>query len=194
MKVIRQIYDWMGTKVHSPHGLTWLATLFFIEASFFVVPVDPLLILFCIEDNRRSFFYAAVATIASVTGGLFGYLIGAVLWEHIGTTLVTWLISEATFNNLVIKYKEHEALAVLIGGFTPIPYKAITISAGFCKLPIIPFVVYSTIARGARFFLVAGAIRYWGKTIKQYIDKYFNYLVILFIFIVVVSCALLKGR
>ncbi len=193
MKVIRRVYDWMGKKVHSSYGLAWLAGLFFIEASFFVVPVDPLLILFCIENNRRSFFYAAIATIASVTGGVFGYMIGAILWDSIGINLVNWLISEATFNGLVLKYKLYETWAILIGGFSPIPYKAVTISAGFCKLPLIPFIFYSTIARGARFFLVAGAIRLWGAHIKNCIDRYFNYLVIAFVIIFVVSCTLLKG-
>lgn len=193
MKVIRQIYDWMGTKVHSSYGLAWLAVLFFIEASFFIVPVDPLLILFCIEDNRRSFFYAAIATIASVAGGVFGYFIGAVLWESIGINLVNWLISEETFNGIVLKYQLYDHWAILIGGFTPIPYKAVTISAGFCNLSLFSFVFYSTIARGARFFMVAGAIRLWGAHIKNCIDRYFNYLVLAFVVIFVMSCTLLKG-
>ncbi len=193
MKVIRHVYDWMGTKVHSSYALAWLSILFFIEASFFVIPVDPLLILFCIEDNRRSWFYATVATISSVFGGVFGYFIGAILWESIGINLVNWIISEATFNGLVQKYALYQNWAILVGGFTPIPYKAVTISAGFCKLPLLPFIGYSLIARGARFFLVAGAIRLWGAHIKHCIDRYFNYLVLAFLALFVVSCTLLKG-
>lgn len=192
MKFVRHAYDWMGSKVHSSHALLWLAVLFFIEASFFIIPVDPLLILFCIEDNRRVWFYATMATFFSVLGGVFGYFIGAVLWDSIGTTLVNWLISQATFNGLVHKYTLYQNWAVLIGGFTPVPYKAVTISAGFCKLPLLPFIGYSTLARGARFFLIAGAIRLWGIQIKDSIDKYFNYLVLVFVVILVFSCALLK--
>jgi len=192
LKVIRRIYDWMGSKVESPHAIWWLAGLFFIESSVFIIPVDPLLILFCVTNNKRSLYYATVATVASVAGGIFGYAIGAFMWKSVGASLVTWLISEATFNSIVEKYKIYENWAVLIAGFTPVPYKAVTISAGFCGLSFLPFVFYSTIARGARFFMLAGAITLWGPRIKVFIDKYFNHLVILFALLVIVSCLILK--
>lgn len=192
MTWIRRVYDWMGSKVESPYADWWLAFMFFIESSVFFIPVDPLLILFCINNNKRSLYYAAIATVSSVLGGLFGYAIGAFMWHTVGTTLVTWLISESTFNAIVAKYKIYQNWAVLIAGFTPVPYKAVTISAGFCKLAILPFIFYSTIARGARFFLVAGAIRIWGAQIKGFIDRYFNHLVVLFALLVIVSCLILK--
>ena len=193
MKFIRTIYDWMGKKAHSPYGLVWLCTLFFIESSFFIVPVDPLLILFCVEHRKRSFFFAAVATISSVLGGIFGYIIGSLLWQTIGATLVNLVLSPQTFALAVHRYQLYETWAVLIGALTPIPYKAITISAGFCKLPIIPFILYSIIGRGARFFMLASAIYIWGEHIKGFIDKYFNYLVIAFTLIVMLSCLALKA-
>jgi membrane protein YqaA with SNARE-associated domain len=161
MKIIRTLYDWMGTKVDSYYANTWLSLLFFIEA-FFFIPVDPLLILFCVQKNKRSLYYATVATLSSVIGGFVGYMIGAVMWNSIGIKLVSWIISEQTFHNAVLKYKLYQNWAVLIAGFTPLPYKAITLSAGFCNLPLIPFLVFSLISRGARFFLVAGIIRIWG--------------------------------
>ncbi len=193
MRSIRRVYDWFGTRVHSPYAYWWLVGLFFIESSFFFIPVDPLLILFCVEDKRRSIFFATIATLASVFGGIFGYLIGWLLWDSIGITLVRWIISEATFAHVVGKYTLYQAWAVFIAGFTPVPYKAVTISAGFCKLPFIPFVFYSAISRGLRFFLVAGSIRLWGDHIKIFIEKYFNYLVIVFTIVLVLSCSVLKG-
>jgi len=193
MKVVRNVYDWMGTKVQSPLAIWWLAGLFFIESSFFFIPVDPLLILFCIEDNRRSFYYAAIASVASVFGGMFGYFIGYAMWNTVGIKLVEWIISRATFDALVAKYTMYESWAVFIAGFTPVPYKAVTISAGFCKLPFVPFVVYSFLARSARFFLVAGVIRLWGNSIKVIIDRYFNYLVVAFTILLLLSCSVLKG-
>ncbi len=193
MKFIRRIYDWMGSKAHSRHGLVWLFALFFIEASVFIVPVDPLLILFCVEHRKKSFFFATLATIASVLGGIAGYMIGYLLWDTVGARLVDLLISQATFQTVVARYELYQAWAVLLGAFTPIPYKAVTISAGFCKLSIVPFIIYSIIGRGARFFLVAGAIYAWGARIKVFIDKYFNYLVIAFTLILVLSCLVLKG-
>jgi membrane protein YqaA with SNARE-associated domain len=193
MKFLRRIYDWMGKKAHSKHGLVWLCALFFVEASFFIIPIDPLLILFCVEHRQRSFFFATLATISSVAGGIFGYLIGYLLWDTIGITLVNALISQETFQVVVGRYKIYQSWAVLIGALTPVPYKAITISAGFCKLPIIPFIIYSIIGRGARFYLIAGAIYLWGARIKNFIDKYFNYLAIAFTIIVILSCSALKG-
>jgi membrane protein YqaA with SNARE-associated domain len=192
MTFIRDIYDWMGSKVGTRYADIWLVVLFFVEASFFFIPVDPLLILYCLSNNRRSFYYASLATVASVVGGVFGYLIGAMLWQSVGMLLVKWLISEATFYSIVAKYKIYQNWAVLIAGFTPVPYKAVTISAGFCNLPLAPFIFYSFIARGARFFLVAGAIKIWGPAIKVFIDKYFNYLVVAFAAIVILSCTVLK--
>jgi membrane protein YqaA with SNARE-associated domain len=188
MKVVRATYDWMGSKVYSRHAEMWLFVLFFIESSFFIIPVDPLLILFCIHNNRRSLYYASLATAASVAGGAFGYAIGAFMWQSVGAQLVTWLISEATFQGLVLKYKLYQTWAVLLGGFTPVPYKAVTISAGFCHLSFIPFIFYSLIARGARFFLVASAIFIWGPQIKTFIDRYFNLLVVVFTLLVIFSC------
>lgn len=190
-KFIRDTYDWMGSKADSPYALIWIFVLFLAESCIFFIPVDPLLILFCIQENKKSFFYASIATVASVIGGLFGYMIGFLAWESIGPKLIGLLFSRQTFTNLVAQYKLHENLAVLIAGFTPVPYKAVTISAGFCKLPIIPFIIASFVARGARFFLIAGLIRFWGPAIKVFIDRYFDKLVILFTLIVFVSCYLL---
>ena len=192
MNFIRRMYDWMGTKVHSTYAEAWLVALFFIEASFFVIPVDPLLILYCIENNKRSLYYATIATIASVLGGLFGYAIGFLMWDSIGIKLVDWIISEATFSQVVAKYKLYQNWVVLVAGFTPVPYKAITISAGFCKLPLMPFIIFSLIGRGARFFLIAGAIRLWGGYIKIFIDRYFNYLAVGFTIIVILSFNVLR--
>lgn len=191
MKFIRKIYDWMGNKVHSPYASYWLAFLFFIEA-FFFFPVDPLLILFCVNDNKKSMRFASIATTSSVVGGIFGYAIGALMWQSVGSSLVSWAISEQTFNQAISKYQLHQNWAVLIAGFTPLPYKAITLSAGFCKLSLAPFIFFSFISRGARFFLLAGAIRIWGSEIKRIIDQYFNQLVILFTILLILSFWLLK--
>lgn len=189
-KLIRRVYDWMGTKVESPYADWWLIFLFFIESSFLLIPVDPLLILYCITKPSKSLYYATITTLSSVVGGLFGYLIGAVLWKSIGIVLVKWLISEATFYQLVAKYKIYQNWAVLFAGFAPVPYKAVTISAGFCNLAIIPFTICSFIGRGGRFFLIAASIWMWGPRIKIFIDKYFNHLVVAFTVIVILSIKL----
>ena len=188
---IRRLYDWMGSFVHSPYGDFILAAFFFIEAIFFF-PSDPLLILFCIERQKKSLYYATVATFASVLGGIAGYYIGLSVWEVIGQRLVTIFSTQETFNHLCVQYKLYQNWAVLIAGFTPLPYKLVTLTAGFCKLPLLPFIVCSFIARGARFYLVAGIIYIWGATIKEYIDKYFNTLVFAFLLLVVLTVVIFK--
>jgi len=147
MRWLKKIYDWMGTKVGSVYADWWLAFLFFIESSVLIIPVDPLLILYCLADRRRVYWYAFLTTASSVAGGLFGYMLGAVLWQSVGIVLVKWLITEQTFYEFVARYKIYQHWAVLIAGFMPVPYKAVTISAGFCNLPIIPFLINSTNTR-----------------------------------------------
>ena len=191
MNFLKKTYDWLGEKIHSPYANTWLSGLFFIEA-FFFIPVDPLLILYCVQNRKKSFTYATIATLSSVAGGVFGYFIGAALWNSVGVKLVSWAISEQTFAKAVLTYKTYQNWAVFIAGFTPLPYKAITLSAGFCGLPIIPFIICSLLSRGARFFLVAGILRIWGEQVRRFIDRFFNQLLILFVFLVAISFWFLK--
>ena len=194
--MLKRLYDRMGKKVHSRYATPFLGMLFFIEAIFFL-PTDPILILFCLEKRKQALWYATVATVASVIGGIAGYYIGFFLWETIGpqilhTKLVSSILSPKTFEYLCQQYKEHAGIAILIAGFSPITYKAATISAGICKLPLLQFIFFSLIARAARFYLLAIIIRTWGKQIKQYIDRYFNLLVILTVLIIVAGLWFLR--
>lgn len=188
LQAARRLYTWMGTRAHSKHAEPLLASLFFIEAIFFL-PTDPMLILYCLERRDRALRYATIATIASVLGGITGYFIGYTLWACAGNAIIhnpiiNYFISPGTFTYLCGQYQKYECWAILIAGFTPVPYKAATLTAGFCKLNLIPFIICSFIARGARFYLFAFAIRQWGKQMKQYIDRYFNLLVVLLMIIV----------
>jgi membrane protein YqaA with SNARE-associated domain len=188
---IRRLYDWMGSFVHSPYGEWILAAFFFIEAIFFF-PSDPLLILFCVEHQKKALWYATVATFASVLGGIAGYYIGYSVWSIVGHRLVALFSSQATFDHLCGQYKLYQNWAVLVAGFTPIPYKLVTLTAGFCKLPLLPFIVCSFIARAARFYLVGGVIYIWGATIKEYIDRYFNALLMIFVALIILTVAVLR--
>lgn len=188
---IRRLYDWMGSFVYSPYGDWVLAAFFFIEAIFFF-PSDPLLILFCVERQKKALYYATIATFASVLGGVAAYYIGYSVWAIVGETLVSIFTTQATFDHLCTQYKLYQNWAVLVAGFTPFPYKIVTLTAGFCKLPLLPFIACSFIARGARFYLVGGVIYIWGATIKEYIDRYFNVLLMIFLLMVVLTVTLLK--
>ncbi len=186
-RALRRLYDWMGTLVHQPSGIFILILFFFIEA-IFILPAGPLLILFCSERPRRSFFYAFVATIASVLGGIAAYHIGLYVWEQAGQKIVSFITTPEKFEYLCQQYRTHEAGAILIAGLTPLPYKVITLTAGFCRVPFIPFVVCSLIVRSIRLFLIGTVMFTWGAAIKNHIDRYFNSLVALFI--VIILCVL----
>ena len=188
--MLKRLYNWLGMQVHKPYAIPFLGVLFFIEAIFFV-SVDPLLILFCIERRMQALSLAGVATCASVLGGIAGYFLGFGIWEAVGQKLVNLILTQATFDSAIANFEKYQSWAVLIAGFTPIPYKAVTLAAGFCQLPLIPFIINSCIARGARFFLVAGVIYIWGERIKKYIDRYFNILVVLFVIILFTALWLL---
>lgn len=183
MQSIRYLYDWMGNQVHARHATKLLGFLFFLEG-FIFLPTDPMLVLYCLERRQHAFRFAAIATAASVLGGIVSYIIGYTLWLYAGTAIthnsvVNYLVKPETFNTLCSVFKTHAWFAMLVAGLMPIPYKAATITAGFCAVPLLPFIVCSIITRGLRFFLVAGALRLWGKQVKDYIDRYFNMLVIL---------------
>lgn len=182
MSGVKRVYDWMGNRVYSPYGDVILGALFYLEAIFFI-PTDPMLIIYCIERRDKAYYYATIATVCSVLGGLTGYYIGYTLWLTMGQQIihhpmVSYIMTPATFNHLCGLYKKYESLAILAAAFTPIPYKAATLTAGFCNLSLMPFIIASIIGRGARFYLYAITISIWGKQIKQYIDRYFNLLVL----------------
>src|SRR3990167_4618167 len=177
--MLHKIYSLVSQSSYSAYSTLILAILFFTEAIFFL-PVDPILIVFCAEDRKNSLWYGLIATLSSVAGGITSYYLGYILWESVGIKLISLISSMETFNLACSKYQVYEHWAVLIAGFTPFPYKIITISAGFCRLPFSTFVICSLISRGARFMLIAGIIKIYCEKIKHYIERYFNYLVILF--------------
>jgi len=194
--MLKRLYDWMGEKVHSPYATPFLSFLFFIEAIFFI-PVDPILILYCLERPNKSLWYATVATISSVVGGITAYIIGFFLWKTVGPQIIhsrpiTYLISPETFAYLCEQYEQYAHWALLVLGITPLPYKAATLSAGFCRISFLPFVLFSAIARGARFFLIALLLKRWGTQIKKYIDRYFYLLVVLTVIVIIVIVLLFK--
>ena len=168
-----------------------LCFLFYLEAIFFL-PTDPMLIVYCLERQDKAYRFATIALIGSVLGGLTGYLIGYFFWDYAGeailnSSVVQCVIPRNKFDDACSLYQKYEVAAILIAGFTPVPYKIATLTAGVCKLSIIPFIFASIIASGSRFFLLAGLIKKYGNQMREYIDRYFNVLVLLVLFIIGLS-------
>jgi membrane protein YqaA with SNARE-associated domain len=177
MQSVRRIYDWACQKAHSPMAPLWLFFIFILEM-FLFLPMDALLMLFCMHNPQRRYIYALVATLSSIVIGLIGYAIGYLLWESVGNFVVEYLISKDFFTRLVVHYNEHEHLAVFLGCFLPIPFKAVTISAGFCKLSLSGYIIAMFFSRALRFFLIAEMMQRWGPQIKSFIDRHFGRLIV----------------
>ena len=191
MKIIRRLYDWVLHWAETPYGTYALFILAFAESSFFPVPPDVLLIALSMSKTKKAFFYAGICTIASVLGGIFGYYIGVEFWD-IGSKIIFHYVGQDTFNYVKQQFEQNAAWAIGIAGFTPIPYKVFTISAGFFKINFSIFVGASILSRGARFFLVSGLIYIFGAPIKVFIDKYFNLLCIVFMAMLIGGFVLIK--
>ncbi len=189
--MLKKLYNWIGTQVHTPYAEPGLALLSFLESLIFP-PVAPVLILFCVENRPRAYRYAAIATICSVIGGVVAFYIGFALWETVGQQLVKAITTPETFNQVVTQFKQYQTLAVLIGSFTPVPYKLLGVTAGFCQLSLVGFITYSLIGRAARYFLLALALNYWGVEIKSIIDRWFYQLVLLFVVFVAAGLYLMR--
>lgn len=183
---MKSIYYWLGKHIHAPYGTYIFSLLIFIEG-FFVVPVSTMLALFCLEKRENSFRYALIATLMSAAGATAGYYLGYLAWQLAGQSVITYLISAEKFDYLVEQYKNYQTLTVFIVALTPIPFKALTLTAGFCKLPLLPFISFCMIARGIKFYLIALSIYLWGDKVQYYLNKYFYYFITLFIAFFILS-------
>jgi len=180
MRTLRALYHWVLHWAETPYGPAALFVLALAESSFFPIPPDVLLIALAISIPLRAFRYAAICSIGSVAGGVLGYLIGAQLMEAVGRPILEFYNVTDQYKELQSLYQAHGAWAVGIAGFTPIPYKVFTISAGAFTISFPVFVLASVVGRSARFFLVAALIYKFGEPVREFIERYFNLLALLF--------------
>ncbi len=186
--MIEGLTAWVIHWASTPYGAYALFLLALAESSFFPVPPDALLIALCLINPKLSFVYAFVCSIGSVLGGIIGYSIGLKGGRPL---LKRWFKSEkiALVENY---YQKWDVWAVGLAGFTPIPYKIFTISAGVFDLNIPRFILASVISRSARFFIVAGLFFFFGETIEALIKKYFGILTIAFFALLILGFYFVK--
>ena len=191
---IRRLYDWVLHWADTPHGMTALFLLSFAESSFFPIPPDPLLVALCLGAAKRSMRFAAVATVASVAGGIAGYAIGAGAWQLVGPWFFSYVpgVTPEAFAKVQGLYDQYDFWAVFLAGLTPIPYKVFTLSSGVFEINFGVFVVASALSRGLRFFAVAALIYRFGPPIARFIDKYFDLLAIAFGVLLVAGFVVVK--
>ena len=170
--MLRRFYNWLIRASESPRALWVLAGVSFAESSFFPFPPDVMLVPMAVARPKNAWLYAGVCTLASVIGGLFGYAIGYLLYDTIGT----WLMNAYGYQHGVEEfrclYAQWGAWIILIKGLTPIPYKLVTITSGFAGYDLFWFVVLSIVTRGARFFILASLLGRFGPSIKSVLDRH----------------------
>lgn len=169
--MIQRMYDWTISMAEHPHALWALAFVAFIESSFFPIPPDLLLIPLVIAAPTRAFWIAFIAVIASVAGGVFGYLIGMFAFDTIGKPILYSLGKAESIAEFNVKFNAYGLWAVLIAGVTPFPFKVITIMSGWTSMPFGIFLVSAIAARSLRFFTVAALLYFFGSPIRNFIER-----------------------
>ena len=190
--MLKKLYDWVIHWAETKYGVPVMAFISFIESSIFPIPPDPLLMALGLSRPNKAILYAIICSVASVAGGLVGYLIGWTIWEIVSEFFLTYLFSVDAFNYVEIKYNENAFLAILGAAFTPIPYKVFTITAGVFKINLATFILASSIGRSARFLIEGSLIYFFGEKIRYFIEKYLNLLSIIFFILLLVGIYITK--
>jgi membrane protein YqaA with SNARE-associated domain len=174
--LIRRLYDWTVGWAERPGGTRALFAIAFAESSFFPIPPDVLLIALCVGAPRASFRFALVCSVASVLGGVFGWMLGAGAWHVLRGAFIPWVFSPATFDHVQQLYQGNAFLAILTAAFTPIPYKVFTVAAGVFDVSLLTLIVASVLGRSTRFFGVAAVFFFFGRPMRALIERYFDLL------------------
>jgi len=190
--MIKAVYNWTIKLSATRYALWALAIVAFAESSFFPIPPDILLIPLIIAKPKNAYLIALIAMIASVLGGGLGYYIGLKLYETVGIIIINFYHAHQSFLEFQAQFNKYGAAAVLFAGVTPFPYKIITISSGIAGMPIYQFFIFSVIARGARFFIIAILLRLYGESIRNFIERHLNLLFIAFMVLLVFGFLLIK--
>lgn len=189
---MKRLYQWMIDAATKKNALWILGIVSFIESSFFPIPPDIMLIPMVVSQPKKAWKIAGIATFASVIGGYFGYAIGYYGYDVIAKPLLSFYGYLEQFENFKQYYNEYGAWIVFAAGITPFPYKVITIASGVVAMNLVTFGVASVVARGLRFFMVAGLLYFFGESIKKFIEKHFNLLSILFFILLFGGFLLIK--
>jgi membrane protein YqaA with SNARE-associated domain len=169
--MLRRLYDWCIGAAGTPHAAWIMAAVSFAESSFFPVPPDIMLIPMTLARADRAWRYAAICTIASVTGGMLGYLIGALLYDSVGQWIVTAFRYGDKIEAVREGFAQYGGWIILLKGATPIPYKIVTIASGFSGYNFGAFVALSLVTRGLRFFVEAFLLKRYGPQARTIIEK-----------------------
>jgi membrane protein YqaA with SNARE-associated domain len=183
--MLRRLYDWMmrlAANDKAPHALFGIS---FVESSIFPIPPDVMLIPMVLANRAKAWTYATVCTVGSVIGGVAGYAIGYYLFELIGEPIVRLYGYGQKFQDTADLFNAWGVWILIAKGWTPFPYKVLTIAAGLFKMGIVPFILASIVARAMRFYLVAGLLFWFGPPIREFIERRLSLVTTLFLVLLV---------
>lgn len=169
--MLRRLYDWTLDLAGHRHAQGWLAGISFAESSVFPVPVDALLVPMILARVELAFRLALIATVFSVLGGVAGYGIGALLFDQVGAPILDLYGYRGKFEDFAALYHEWRWWIIVIAGFTPLPYKVVTIASGVALIDLWVFIIASVLSRGARFFLEAVLLFWFGPPIRRFVEQ-----------------------
>ncbi|KAB1078671.1 YqaA family protein [Methylobacterium soli] len=190
--MIRRLYEWIMALAGKPTAPWALGAVAFAESSFFPIPPDAMLVPMAVSRPDRVWFYALIATVGSVAGGLLGYAIGALLFDSLGQ----WLFRLYGLQNSAVSFQDSYAQyghwVILLKGLTPIPYKLVTITSGFAHYSLFWFTILSIVTRGARFFILAGLLGRYGVQIRGVLDRHLNVVAAIAAAVIILGFVLFK--
>jgi len=192
MKIFAPLYDKIMAWSRHRHAQKYLSFVSFIESSFFPIPTSLMLAPMIMAQRDKAWWLASLTTLASVMGGVFGYLIGYFLFEQVGEPIIRFYHAAEQFENMKGWFDEYGIWLVLLAGVTPIPYKLFTITSGVLGLALLPFIIASLVGRASQFFLVAVLIGWGGEKIEPVLDKWIEVIGWAVIALAVIAYLLLK--
>lgn len=192
VSLLQRVYNRCMQWIQTPAGVWALFFIAVAESSFFPIPPDIFLIALCVGAPQKSFKFAAICAVGSVIGGAIGYGLGMGFMDTLGQPILDMYGLHDKYATVQGLYQQYDAWAVGAAGFTPLPYKLFTITAGAFKINFLTFMFMSILARSARFFLVAGLIYKFGAPVQHFINRYFNILSIVFLVLLIGGFILIK--
>ncbi len=190
--VLRTIYDKTLQLSAHPRAVLWLMGVAFTESIFFPIPQDVMLLPMMLANRKRAFYYATMCLIASVAGGVVGYMLGAYLFHLVAEPILAFYGYIDKMATVKALYAEYGSWFVILGGLSPVPYKVVTLSSGAFAYPLAGFIVASVISRGMRFYALAILTYILGDAILKFVDKYFAWLTVLFFILLVLGFYVIK--
>jgi len=192
LSLLQRVYNRCMEWIQTPAGVWALFFIAVAESSFFPIPPDVFLIALCVGAPKKSFKFALICSVGSVLGGALGYGLGLGFMDTVGQSILNMYGLQDKYAVVQELYQQYDALAVGAAGFTPLPYKLFTITAGAFKIDFLTFMVVSLVARSARFFLVSALIYKFGAPVQHFINRYFNILTLVFLGLLIGGFILIK--